>query len=185
MRRKLFEQNYKLLSKIAGELLTDDEPKFALIHKPQPIAAISEYGAFIEWSDKNLIIAGTFYHMDNFKIVDEGDFVSDPEMTILFNNELKIARITDFYINNPKTGFLMGNKYGVLEIHFDCTENSNETEEEREYNDYLNQWLKEIAEKVKTDKTFFTKQKIDNSLLQRIEEQIKQEQQTQKNNANQ
>ena len=184
MRRKLFEQNYKLLSKIAGELLTDDEPKFALIREPEPIASISKYGAFIERFDENLIIAGTFYYMNGFEIADKGDFVSDPEMTILFNNELKIARITDFHISNPKVAFFMGSKC-VFPLHFDCTENSNETEKERECNDYLNQWLKEIAEEVKTDKTFFTRQKIDNSLLQRIEEQIKQEQQTQKNNANQ
>ena len=165
MRRKLFEQNYKLLSQIAGELLTDDEPEFYLTREPQPVASISEYGAFAEWKDKNHIIIGTFYYMDGSEIADEGDLVRDPEMTILFNNELKIARITDFYINNPKTALLMGSK-GVFQLHFNCTENSNETEEEKEYNDYLNQWLKEYAEKISEDKTFFTKQKIENSLLQ-------------------
>lgn len=165
MRRKLFEQNYKLLSKIAGELLTDDEPKFALIREPEPIASISKYGAFIERFDENLIIAGTFYHMDNFEIADKGDIVSDPDMTILFNNELKIARITDFHISNSKVALFMGSK-GVFQSHFDCTENSNETEKERECNDYLNQWLKEIAEEVKIDKNFFTKQKIEDPMLQ-------------------
>lgn len=165
MRRKLFEQNYKLLSKIAGELLTDDEPKFALIREPEPIASISKYGAFIERFDENLIIAGTFYHMDNFEIADKGDIVSEPDMTILFNNELKIARITDFHISNPKEAFFMGSK-GVFQLHFDCTENSNETEKERECNDYLNQWLKELAEEIKIDKNFFTKQKIEDPMLQ-------------------
>ena len=83
--------------------LTDDEPEIYLIREPEPIASISKYGAFIERFDENLIIAGTFYYMNGFEIADKGDFVSDLDMTILFNNELKNRKkLQIFTLTIPK-----------------------------------------------------------------------------------
>ena len=160
MRIKLFKENYELLSKVVGELLTDVEPKFYLIHKPELDEDFSEYGASAEKVDESHMKVSTFYYMDNLQIASKGEIISDPEITILFNNDLKIARITDFYIDNPKTAMLMGKNNGVFQLHFDCTENSEETEEEREYNDYLNEWLKEYEDVIQSDKSYFLRKEI-------------------------
>ncbi len=157
MREKLFKENYELLEKAFGPLLTDFEPNYYLKREPEPVAPISKYGASAERVDESHIKASTFYYMENFKIANKGDLISDPELTILFNNELKIARITDFYIDNPKTAMLMGNQNGIFQLHFKCTEKSKETTEESEYNDYLNEWLNEYAEIIKENKNYFTK----------------------------
>lgn len=158
MREKLFRQNYELLEKIAGKLLTDEEPNFYLTREPEWINEYyCKYGAYIDRYDEKLIKVATFYYMDNFSVSNKniGRFTIDPEITILFNNKLKIARITDFVIDNPKTAMLLGSRNGIFELHFNCTEITNETEDECEYNDYLNNWLQEYAQEIKDNKNFF------------------------------
>ena len=148
MREKLFKQNYELLEKLAGEILTDnDMPNYSLIHQPEWISEnYCIYGCYIERLTSNSMQVGTFYFMNNFKISNknEGDFVSDPEIVVLINKDLKIARVTEFY--SP-----------MEYMYFECTETSKETSEEREYNDYLNRWLKETVENVQKNREIFTK----------------------------
>lgn len=166
MREKLFKENYELLEKLAGKILTsNDFPNYSLRHQPEWIDEnYCIYGAFIERYDTNCMQVATFYYMDNFEISNKnkGELIQDPKIIILFNKELKIARVTEFYIDNPRTAMLMtklrtGKEAWAFLLQFDCTETSEETKEEREYNDYLNRWLKETVAQVKKNKNFFEK----------------------------
>ncbi len=163
MRKTLFKQNYKLLKKFIPELLTYEEPNFCFNRKP---VWTNEYhciyGAFAEKLYENFVQVGTYYYMDNFEISNknEGEYTQDPYMIILFNNELEIARIKEFYTDNPRVATLLGGKGGLLHLFFNCNETSEETLEEREYNNYLNEWLREYSKARKQDKNYFQKLKI-------------------------
>ena len=159
MGKKIFKENYKLLKKIAGEIITTIEPNFYLSREPEWIGEYyCKYGTFIDRYDEEHITVATFYYMDNFKISNknEGDLTVDPEIIIFIDNEKELARVTNFYIANLNIAMLMVGQ-STLARDFECTTNSKETDEERIYNEYLNKWLKEY----KDDKSTFEKRIIE------------------------
>lgn len=143
MRRSLYKKNYALLKKFAPEILQDPAPVFLLDHKAVtgPYANVSA-----ERLDNNLVCIGTFYSVN-------GDIISDPAITVLFDNEQKIARVSELYIGNPGMSMLGGPIYNT----FDCTLGSEETDTEREANDYLNYWLTSFAASRRDDPNYFNK----------------------------
>lgn len=162
MSEKILKQNYKLLKLIAKDILVDDEPKFMLKHETEWIGkSYCIYGASVKKIDNNHIQLCTFYNMKNFSIAPEGKFTRDPEMTILFNNELKIARISKYYIDNPNVAFLL-NGTNVYEKNFNCTEKSKETKDEVDLNLYLYEWLEDYVETIKIENSFFSVIPINN-----------------------
>jgi len=149
----LFEQNYRLLEKFVPELLVNEEPDFYLEHKSK----VSHFdNATAEWHGENLLFIGTFY---TFCMADgynapNGDIVSDPAITVIFDIKRKIARVTSLVVANigmQKIGAAIYN-------NFNCTIDSNEAnEEERRANDYLRDWLKIMVQAKKNTPNYFTK----------------------------
>lgn len=159
MGKKIFKENYKLLKEIASEIVTNIEPNFYLSREPEWIGEYyCKYGAFIDRYDEEHITVATFYYMNNLKISNknEGNLTVDPEITIFIDNEKELARVTNFYIANPNIAMLMVGQ-PTLARDFECTADSKETDEERIYNEYLNEWLKEY----KDDKETFEKRIIE------------------------
>lgn len=160
MRENIFKQNYELLLKLASEIMSDTIPDFYLERKPAPVSNIIKFGTFARRIDNNHIDVGSFYYWSNGGYADEGEPVTDPAMVILFNSELGTARITRFFTNNPSTVMLNGGR--EIDTKFDCTENSAETDEEKELNNYLNEWLKAIVEDKETIENYFKKVALEN-----------------------
>ena len=144
MRKILFE-NYSLLKKFVPEL-TGDIPDFWLNHESKT----SQFqNVRAQRLDENLISVGTFYEVN-------GDLVSDPAISILFDSELKIARVADWTMNNPGMS-IMGTAFYE---HFDCIIDSAETENEREANDYLNDYLKTFTATRESEQNYFDKMSV-------------------------
>jgi len=167
MRKKLFEENYQLLKKIAPDLLVGayEDIDFFLIREPEMDGGNKFiYGTFAERAyrseDENHLVVGTFYYFKDGKMVEtkEGsdDFIIDPGLTVLFNNKTGVARLVNFYNNNPYTSMFNGGM--PQDVTFNCMENSKEKDkEEKELNDYLNKMLKEIANRQAATKNYWNR----------------------------
>ena len=152
-RLKLFEQNYKLLEKFVPELLTNEEPNFYLKHKSENTHFEN---ATAEWQAENELLIGTFY---TFCMVDgynapDGDTVSDPAITVIFDIERKLARVKSLVVANIG----MQSIGAAIYNDFDCAIDSKEAnEDERSANDYLGDWLKMMIQAKKGDTNYFVK----------------------------
>lgn len=144
MRKKLFNEIYMLLEDFAGEILNNPNPNFYFTHTDTENEYYNSYARKI---DSNHMVVGTFYFR-------EMDYITDPELTILFNTDLKIARLIGFYNDNPYASMLNGGK--IHDVKFECTENSNEKDnEERALNNYLRDWLQAFSKRRKDNKNYF------------------------------
>ena len=142
MRKELFKKNYRLLKKFAPEMLTDAEPCFWLNH----VSNISKYCNSTAERQGDSLIIGTSYDTN-------GDFTSDPSITVIFDNELKMARVSSLVMNNMGM-CLMGTAFYEW---YECSIDSEEKcHREREANDYLTYWLSEFSVARNSDPNYFT-----------------------------
>jgi len=153
MRKQLFEKNYTLLKRLIPELLSENIPDFWLDYEDDisPFANISA-----ERLTENLIDIGTYY-------VVNGDVASDPSISVLFCNERQIARVFEITMNNPGMCLLGKAFYEMFENAWDSLD-SDETEFEKEINDYLHDWLSDfVDDERRRYSDCFTKRKTSHS----------------------
>ena len=151
MRDKLFKQNYELLKKIAPDMLEGEIKDYYLIHEFNDHV---NQCMVIERVEKNVLSVGTFFTMN-------GDRVCDPDMWILFDNKLGLARIHSFTLDTAAWSML-----GAA-IHYNCDcyfsdfdrpmIEAERSAEEKEYNDYLLLYLKELADRIKQNSNLWEK----------------------------
>lgn len=147
MRKKLSGQIYLLLKEFIPELLVDDEPGFYLIHKSKRkiLGRTRDFQVEVDWHTKDqvYIVAGYYYSIFSEWIDEQGDFVSDPGIEVIFDNEKKIARAKSF------------DQTGVYYAYYDCTIDSKETKDEIMSNNMLKSLLEILISYRKNDPNFF------------------------------
>lgn len=119
MRKKLLEENYSLLERFVPKLLLDTGDSFD--YKKE---SYKFWNVIVERLDENLITI----NIDDFSV------------TILFDNDFRIARVAELNMNKPII-------HGFSSHEFFCCviDDLEQTETERKANDLLNEVLKTFS----------------------------------------
>lgn len=133
-RAKLFQKNYTMLKKFAPGMLEDTAPAFTLQHIGRIDPRIRTYAE--RYDDTRLVRIGTDWPIN-------GEPSCDPLIDVMFDNELKMARVRYWVMENLMYKLLNGGS-PICEA-FSCTFDSEETQKEREANEFLCEWLTEIT----------------------------------------
>jgi len=129
----LFKRNYKQLKQLFPEMLDSENPMFWQIKREDKNQICNN--AFAQRRDDNLLEIGTTCCVD-------GDFYIDPVFVVLYDNELQLARVTEWAASSRN--------YTDMPFYerFKCENfNAEETEAERVANSVLFIWLNTFAPK--------------------------------------
>lgn len=132
--RKIFNENYFMLQQIAPDLFREQD--YYLIHEFSDSVG---QNISIENMAEDMIGMGTYFEQN-------GDVMSDPSMWVKFDIENGTARICNFALDKVSL-------YYTFDFD-DCNDIEN-TDEEKDCNNYLNGYLKELLGSVQDDSNYF------------------------------
>ncbi|MDL2289449.1 hypothetical protein LJB83_01650 [Clostridia bacterium OttesenSCG-928-F22] len=147
MRTSVFQKIYSYLKQIAPDILAEQQQKYYLKHSFND--NVNQYIA-VENSFDGLLIVGTYFTRNKSTLC-------DPALTIFFDNEKEMARINAYALDTMN-----------IYVNFEAADIDEEekSKEEKEYNDYVVQYLRELAGRVKRSKEpFFEKRYVDDNKI--------------------
>ena|GEM_PF-2488330 len=125
-----FRNLYNLLQLLFPEMIGNEKPNYSIQYESKHCHYDNAFARRQE-EDNKLIEVGTAYYVD-------GDWYFDPSFVVFFDNELQLARVTEWGVDSPDRQWFPTKFYQ----NFDCKNfHALKTDAESVANECLNIWL--------------------------------------------